>query len=108
MSDTNDKTPREYTAEETRDMLLKHIHSLVDYWDRETRVTDTHAKLSGLAFSICSALDGGYMNLPGFTVLTNPHPSDKEYCQRQGGTGSLRAWTSGASTSSTTNLGSDP
>ena len=83
MSDT-DKTPREYTAEETRDMLLKKIHALVDYWHRETRVTDTREKLSGLAFSICSALDGGHMGLPGFVVLTNPHPTDKDYAKEQG------------------------
>lgn len=83
MSDT-DKMPREYTAEETRDMLLRKIHALVDYWHKETRVTDTREKLSGLAFSICSALDGGHMGLPGFVVLTNPHPTDKDYAKERG------------------------
>ena len=84
MSNTDDKTPREYTAEETRDMLIKKIHALVNYWDKETRVTDTREKLSGLAFSILSTLDGGQMGLPGFVVSPNPHPTDKQYHQDQG------------------------
>lgn len=84
MSNTDDNTPRAYTAEETRDMLLKKIHGLVDYWHKETRVTDTREKLSGLAFSILSALDGGSLDIPGFIVMTNPHPTDKEYAKECG------------------------
>ena len=65
-------------------MLLKKIHSLVDYWHKETRVTDTREKLSGLAFSILSTLDGGGDGLPGFTVTSTPHSSDKDYAKEQG------------------------
>jgi len=77
-------TPREYTVEETRDKLLQHIHALVDYWHTGTSVTDTREKLSGLAFSILSTLDGGHMGIPGFLVITNPDPTDKEYAKDQG------------------------
>jgi hypothetical protein len=80
----SDNTPREYTAEETRDMLLAHIHRMVDYWHKESRVTDTREKLSGLAFSILVALDGDAASLPGFVVSPAPHPTDKDYHREQG------------------------
>lgn len=80
----SDNTPREYTAEETRDKFLKHVHALVDYWENESRAPTSRAKLSGLAFSIMSALDGGTLGLPGFIVVTNPCDSDKEYHRDNG------------------------
>jgi hypothetical protein len=74
--------PRAFTPEEVRTKLLDHIHALVRYWNNVDR--DTEGKLSGLAFSILSALDGCSMDLPAFLVTPQPHPDDKKYRQGEG------------------------
>ena len=72
-------TPREYTPEEVRDMLIKRIHTIVDYWANDSRTPGTKEKIEGAAFTILSLLDGCHLELPGFTVSPNPHPEDKQY-----------------------------
>ncbi len=76
--------PREFTSEEVRDLLLKHIVGLCHYWAHETRVTSIEDRLQGLAFSILSALDGSSAELPTFEVVCTPHPTDKEFHLGQG------------------------
>jgi len=74
--------PREKTTEEIRGEFLKHVRSLINYWDKvESKEGPKSQKdrLEGLAFSIMVALDGGAMALPGFIVAPSPHPDDKEY-----------------------------
>ena len=68
--------PREYTADEVREMLLSHIHGLCGYW--RTCKTDQD-RLEALAFSILVALDGGSLALPVFAVIPMPHEDDKLY-----------------------------
>lgn len=75
-------TPREYTAEEVRAKLLRHVWALIDYWDEGK--PNKRAAMEGLAFSILSTLDGSAMDLPGFAVIPAPHPEDKEYRLEQG------------------------
>jgi hypothetical protein len=73
---------REKTTEEIREEFLKHVRSLINYWDKvegKDSPKTQKDRLDGLAFSIMVALDGGAMALPGFIVAPCPHPSDKEY-----------------------------
>jgi len=69
---------REYTEEEVREQFLDHVRMLIDYWDKVNTET-TKDKLEGLAFSICSTIDGCAMDLPGFILAPLPHESDKQY-----------------------------
>ena len=79
---SNSNKPRPYTPEEVRDNLVAHAWSLVEYWNSvENR--DQRGRLSGLAFSIFSMLDGA-SELPMFLVTPAPHESDSEYHQDQG------------------------
>jgi len=75
---------REYTVTECRKMFLDHIRASVRWWLNETRVSTTEEKLDGLAFSILVLLDGGRIDIPGMTLIPNPHPEDKEYHKEQG------------------------
>lgn len=78
---------RAYTEEEVREMFLKHMWAMVDYWatvegkDSPKTVRD---RLSGLMHSMLTTLDGCSMGLPGFEVRPHPHESDKEYHQERG------------------------
>ena len=84
-----DEEPRAYTAEEVRDMMLNHIHTMVDYWagveamrgDRPLTVKD---RVEGVAFSILVMLDGHSMTLPSVTLKLDPHPDDKEFMRSEG------------------------
>lgn len=76
-------SPRAYTQEEIKEQFLKHIAGLVDYWENVPRDT-TREKLSGLAFSILSVLDGCAMSFPKFVVASDPCPTDKEFHQDRG------------------------
>lgn len=76
--------PRSYTPEEVRDQLLAHIWGMVAYWEKEDRRPDVHYKLSGLAHSILSTLDGCSMDLPGFLVAPTTDPVDEQYNRDQG------------------------
>lgn len=84
-----DEEPRAYTADEVRDMMLDHIHHMVEYWtnveatrgDRPLTVKD---RVEGVAFSILVMLDGDSMTLPAVTLRLDPHPDDKEYHRSEG------------------------
>ena len=81
-------TPRVYTEDEVREMVLAHIRGLVAYWGSEDGSTVSEhetrrARLKGLAFSILGMLDGG-SELPGFRVIPNPAPDDQAFNQSQG------------------------
>lgn len=69
---------KEYTEEEVRKQFLDHVRMLVEYWDSIDKET-TKEKLSGLAFSILSAIDGSSVGLPAFVLAPLPHESDKQY-----------------------------
>lgn len=77
--------PRAYTKEEVRDMFLRHVLGMVDYWDGQWGSRPTKKEiLSGLAFSILVSLDGGAVTLPGFVVAPMPHPDDKDFHEKRG------------------------
>ncbi|KKL56959.1 hypothetical protein LCGC14_2240200 [marine sediment metagenome] len=74
---------REYTEDEVRNEYLKLVWSYIDYWHDLPDQT-CREKLEGLAFGMLVILDGGNPDLPGFIVAPDPHPDDKEFCERQG------------------------
>lgn len=76
--------PRQYTTEEVRDMFLKQVRDLVDYWETESRFKTSREKLEGLAFSIMSTIDGCSLTVPGFVLAPSPHPDDAAYHREQG------------------------
>lgn len=69
---------KEKSVEEIREEFLSHVHNLVDYWNNVDE-RSTKEKLSGLAFSILSTLDGCSAELPSFIVAPLPHEDDKQY-----------------------------
>lgn len=75
---------KEITRDEARYLLLKHLASLVNYWDNESRATTSKEKLEGLLFSTLVALDGGACGLPGYMLIPSTHDSDKEYATEKG------------------------
>jgi hypothetical protein len=82
--------PEQYSQEEVRDRFLGHLRAIVDYWGdvaEYDKATDTHqtirSRLSGLAFSFLTMLDGVSMDMPAFEIYPSPHPEDKEYRREQ-------------------------
>jgi hypothetical protein len=69
---------KEKSKDEVRKEFLNQVRELVFYWDKINQ-KDTKEKLSGLAFSILTLLDGCSMCSPKFIVAPDPHPEDKEY-----------------------------
>lgn len=76
--------PRELTTDEVRDHFLRYIWAMVDYWEQETRAPTPRRKLSGLAHSILTAIDGCASGTPGFILAPCPHPDDKEFSRAEG------------------------
>ena len=76
--------PREYTDEEVREKLIKHLWSVLDYWLYETRTPDLRGKMEGLMFTILSTLDGSSMAVPGFSIIPSVHEDDKEHHKKFG------------------------
>lgn len=74
--------PRQYTEDEVREMFLRHVWLMIDYWDANKQ--DKREAMEGLAFSILTTLDGCAMALPGFAVIPQPHPDDKQFCIGEG------------------------
>lgn len=69
---------REITSDEVRDLLINKVISLIKYWDVESRAVTSREKMEGLVHSIFATLDG-CSELPSFSIIPHPHPSDKEY-----------------------------
>lgn len=73
-----------YSKEEIEDNFLAHIHTLVDYWENESRTKTSKEKLNGLAFSILSMLDGCSGEMPGFEVKAIGAKEDIEFFLQTG------------------------
>lgn len=59
---------RELNREEIQEAFLNHVRFMVDYWS-EGLDEVAKSKLSGLAFSMLSAIDGCSSNLPPFMLV---------------------------------------
>jgi hypothetical protein len=77
--------PREWTKEEIREQFLQYIRDISKYWatvdlsDSKRDGGEILHRLNGLCHSILAMLDGCALELPGFLIISNPHPTDKEY-----------------------------
>jgi len=78
------KRPRAYTEAEIREMFIKHLWGIWEYWLKESRQPDTKDKMSGMLHSILATIDGCSGGICGFKVIPNPHPSDKDYNKERG------------------------
>jgi len=70
-----------YDSEEIKEQFLSHIRDSAHYWNTiegDDAPKTTKDRLDGLAFSICTMLDG-CTHLPEFMVVPLPHESDKKY-----------------------------
>jgi hypothetical protein len=77
---------RVFTKEEVLNDFMDGIRSLVDYWSSEDYVKDRDQRyrLQGLAHSILTLIDGLSSDNPGFNLVVNVHPEDKEYNIKRG------------------------
>lgn len=69
---------RELREEEVQELFLNHVRALVKYWG-EGLDEKAQDKLSGLAFSILTAIDGCAGDLPGFILAPLCSESDIEF-----------------------------
>lgn len=83
MSAKPDIACRAYTQQEAKEVFLNHVRCMIRYW-RDEEGTSTEDKLSGLAFSILSLIDGSTLSLPAMDLVLRPHESDQQYCAAQG------------------------
>ncbi len=70
-SDKKAQEPVELTVEQAGQLFLQHTAGLVEYWLNESKTSDVKDKLSGLAFSILSTIDGSNVVIPGFKMIPN-------------------------------------
>lgn len=65
---------RALEVEEMRNQMLDHVWSLIDHWDQHSRAETTREKLRGLAFGICTMLEGATDGIPAFVVAPEGGP----------------------------------
>jgi len=75
---------RALTEEEVRNRFLDAVASNIHYWRnidfREVTDEDEMTRrISGAIFSTLVILDGEHGFMPGFKVIPDPHPDDKQY-----------------------------
>lgn len=68
---------REITREELREHFIRHVWSLINYWDN---VNDTsYEKLNGLVHSLLATIDGSGSELPAFVLAPLSTEEDKQW-----------------------------
>lgn len=72
------------TVDEIRDEFIAAIQQYIDYWEKEPSVKTPRERLEGLAHSILVLLDGCSSDLPGFAIVPDAAPGDREYYQEIG------------------------
>jgi hypothetical protein len=82
MSEEN--KPRAWTAEEIAEKIVTQFATLAEYWATIPEGGDIGRRCHGVAYSILGALEGRGLDLPGFTLVPAPDPSDKDFCIKQG------------------------
>ena len=76
--------PRELTPDEVREKFLQTVWGQIHWWTHETRAESIEDRLSGLAHSMLSLIDGSSADLPAFILAPLPHAEDKAYYKAQG------------------------
>lgn len=79
MADPSD-TPRARTAEELRDDFMDACRNLADYWAGDAVAGQScRERIQGALHSWLCILDGVSGDMPGFDLVAQPHPADKEF-----------------------------
>jgi hypothetical protein len=73
---------QEKTNDQVREDFLRQIWAYIGWWEHDERTPDVHDKLTGLAHSILTIIDGA-TSLPGFVLAPSPHPEDRQYYKDQ-------------------------
>lgn len=73
--------PHEYTEDEVRELFLKQVWAMTNFWATQVPEQSAKERIEGVAFSIMSLLDGCSAAMGGFIVAPCPHPEDKAYLQ---------------------------
>lgn len=84
--------PRAYTTEEVRLQFIQHVRGMIQHWSHSTPPADIAAKealmtqaelierrVSGVCHTLLSMMDGAMVGIPGFKLITNSHPVDKQF-----------------------------
>ena len=80
---------REYTRDECRKLLIEHIWMMIGYWNTVKPLENEppilqRDRLSGLAHSLLTMIDGNSMGMPGFLLAPAPHDEDKAFNETRG------------------------
>lgn len=91
-TNTLSELPRAYTTEEVRLQFIQHVRVLIQYWSHNPPPADIAAKealmtpsqliesrVSGCCHSLLALIDGSCVNIPGFKLIPNSHPDDKQF-----------------------------
>ncbi len=75
--------PRAYTADEARDIFLRHLQVMAKYWSMQEG--SRHNICDGLVFSVLTAIDGCAGGVPfSLDLSTSVHEDDKEFHKSEG------------------------
>jgi hypothetical protein len=75
---------RQYTEEECRKMLIRHLQALRDWWLNESRAPTAEEKIDGVIGSFLAMIDGESGLMPSFVLAPNPHPDDADFSKKNG------------------------
>lgn len=78
------KKPRAWTQKEIREKFLKDMWARLEYCLKEDGMKTPQHKLEVFMHSTLAMLDGAAIDLPGFQLIPNPHPDDKDYHKERG------------------------
>lgn len=78
--------PRELTSDEIREILLKQLWTIVDFWvdleDEPGEEKSLREKISGAIFSVLATFDGSSPGVPSFIIVPSPHEEDKNFSKQ--------------------------
>lgn len=77
-------SPRAWTEDEMRARFLDTVRAQVKYWQEQSTYTDPNDRISGMAHSLLSLLDGSVGMIPGFKLIPNAHCEDQQWHESQG------------------------
>lgn len=77
-------TPRAYTSEEIRDVVLEEVRQIARHWADPKLDRDLLGRCNGVAFSILALLDGCSIGIPAIDLVIQPHEGDKDHNIRNG------------------------
>lgn len=66
-----------YSEKEVKDMFLKKIKSITNYWSNYEAKSNKE-RCEGVAFSILSLIDGCSIDFPAIDMRLAPYPDDKQ------------------------------